>query len=1040
MGVSRENPHGGRLRWNYPFFARCCAKWMLSVCLCVTWLLASTTAHAIDPTEVLSELHHTQWTTQEGAPPNIYAIAQTNDGYLWLGSEAGLYQFDGVQFNLFSLPDGSQPIRSNISALYTTAAGELWIGMRFGGVFSWRDGHLTFYGEQEGLPHHTVWGFAQRDDGTIWATTVTGLYRLEGNKWRLTGADWRYPASDGYSIFKDRAGTLWLRSQQGTFYLPRTGHAFIKSPVPGGRGWFYSCSDGEPWVSDSDVGLLALSGAAHVSGIDLGGTSAGTFAAACDRDGGLWLHIVHEDLYLLRRIPNTAPWDPRTGVPNKVDVQTLKPTQPLTGAPTKMFEDAEGNMWITTDGGLDRFRRNKLHAVQFVSPMHRAAMTEDRGHNIWLANDKALLEIAPGSSTPALVSFLTGSDGVTSLWSETDGSILLARAAAPIARYFQNAVKDIDGVPNARGMGAHAIFRDGRGKLWVVSIGDGLYQQDHGQWLLNGGLRGLPRAPPLSLLADGDDRLWFGYPDNQVALIEKQQVRMLGSADGLSVGVVQVISGSGDRIWVGGTNNVSLYSAGHFWVIKGIDGYSFTGISGIVQDENGAMWLNGNRGITHISASEISAFLGDHEHRVQAETLNYEDGLEGIAVQLTPIPTVLKASDGRIWFTTSMGVYWIDPAHIPSNPIPPPVIATAVVADGRTYPVDNAVLPVRTDNLEIDFTAPSLSIPNRVQFRYKLDGVDRDWINAGARRQAYYTYVPFGTHRFHVIAANEDGVWNHKGAIALIVIPPAFYQTNGFYLLCGVLGVAALWQLYRFRVGQLAKQTRGRLGARLEERERIARELHDTLLQSAQGLILLFQGFAGRLSSTDATRGEMESALDHADRLLNEARDRVGDLRSTGLDTEIAHAISRVGAELFSAGSTGFKVLTTGTPLLLSPIVADDICRIVREALTNALRHAGATHIEVEIAYETNQLRLRVRDDGKGIDPEVLHAGTRPRHFGLQGMRERARHIDAILNIWSRAGAGTEIELLIPAAVAYRESPAKPRWIPRFLFSRPPTH
>ncbi len=1012
---------------------------MLSLGLCVAWLLASTAALAIDPTEVLSELHHTQWTTREAAPPNIYAIAQTKDGYLWLGTETGLYHFDGVRFDLFSLPDGSQPIKNDVSALYATAAGELWIGMRLGGAFLWNDGHLTFYGEHEGLPHHTVWGFAQRDDGTIWATTATGLYRLDGNEWRPIGAGWGYPASDGYSIFKDRSGTLWLRSPQGTYYLPRTASAFRKSSVPGGRGWFYSCPDGEPWVSDSGVGLVALSSASRVSGVDLGGTSAGTFAATCDRDGGLWVDVIHGDQHLLRRISHTASWNPRTGAIDKGDVQTLKPTESLTGAPTKMFEDIEGNIWVTTDGGLDRFRRNKLHAVQFVSPMHRAAMTEDRDHDIWLANDKALVEIAPGRSTPVVVC-LTESDGVASLSSEADGSILLARAAAPMARYFQKAIKPIVGVPDARQLGAHAVLRDRLGKLWVASIGDGLYQQDRGHWLLNGGLRGLPRAPPLSLLTDGDDRLWFGYPDDQVALVEQGRVRMLGSADGLSVGAARVISAGPNGIWVGGTNNVSVYASGHFSVIKGMDGYSFTGISGIAQDETGGLWLNGNKGITHISASEVSAFLVDHEHRVQAETLNYEDGLEGLAVQLTPIPTALKASDGRIWFTTSVGVYWIDPAHIPSNPRPPPVIATAIVAAGRTYPTDNAVLPVGTDNLEIDFTAPSLSIPSRVQFRYKLDGVDKDWIDAGTRRQAYYTYVPFGTHHFHVIAANEDGVWSEKGATALIVIPPAFYQTGGFYMLCAILALAVLWQIYRLRAGQIAKQTRGRLGARLEERERIARELHDTLLQSTQGLILLFQGFAGRLSPTDLTRREMEAALDHADQLLNEARDRVGDLRSTGLETEIAHAISRVGAELFSAGSAGFKVLSTGTPLLLSPVVADDICRIVREALTNASRHAGAASIEVEITYESNQLRLRVRDDGKGIDPEVLRTGARPRHFGLQGMRERARRIDATLNIWSRPGAGTEIELLIPAAIAYRESPARAWWIPRFLFPRPPKH
>jgi signal transduction histidine kinase len=329
--------------------------------------------------------------------------------------------------------------------------------------------------------------------------------------------------------------------------------------------------------------------------------------------------------------------------------------------------------------------------------------------------------------------------------------------------------------------------------------------------------------------------------------------------------------------------------------------------------------------------------------------------------------------------------------------------------------------PAGTPNFEVDYTALSLSMPNRVRFKYKLDGVDAGWQNAGTRRQAFYTNIPPGQHLFHVLAANEDGIWNDVGASVALRSLPMFYQTRWFYTLCGVLVLLALWQLYRIRLHQLTKQVQGRLSVRLEERERIARELHDTLLQSTQGLILLFQGFAGRLKRPDPMRGEMESALDQADDLLNEARDRVVDLRTTALESDVAPAIARAGEELFAGSPVAFGIIVTGTPRLLVSSVADDVYRIAREALTNAARHAQASVVEAEIAYDITDFRLRVRDNGKGLEPSVQSAGHRARHFGLQGMRERAQKMGGIFNLWTKDRAGIEVELIVPAGIAYQE-------------------
>jgi signal transduction histidine kinase len=309
------------------------------------------------------------------------------------------------------------------------------------------------------------------------------------------------------------------------------------------------------------------------------------------------------------------------------------------------------------------------------------------------------------------------------------------------------------------------------------------------------------------------------------------------------------------------------------------------------------------------------------------------------------------------------------------------------------------VLPAGTRNIEINYTALSLTVPSRMKFRTQLVGVDPQWREFGNVRKASYSNLGPGKFHFQVKASNNDGVWNESPATLDFVIAPLFYQTLWFYTLCTAATLFVLWQLYRLRVHQLTRQVQGRMTARLEERERIARELHDTLLQSTQGMILLFQGFAGRLKRPDPMRDQMEVALDQADRLLNEARSRVNDLRAIAPNSDLAQAIARLGAELFADGTAVFKFTISGTPRVLGPTIADELHLIIREALTNALRHAEASIVEAEIEFGADDLRVRIRDDGNGADEALLRDGAHSGHFGVQGMRERAQHIGASFGV-----------------------------------------
>jgi signal transduction histidine kinase len=329
-------------------------------------------------------------------------------------------------------------------------------------------------------------------------------------------------------------------------------------------------------------------------------------------------------------------------------------------------------------------------------------------------------------------------------------------------------------------------------------------------------------------------------------------------------------------------------------------------------------------------------------------------------------------------------------------------------------------LPVHTTDVQIEYAGNSLAVPERVQFRYKLEGLDRDWHDAGTRREAHYANLGPGRYSFHVIASNNDGVWNDTGASLDFAIAPAFYQTRWFYALCAVGCLGLLLVLYQVRMRQVAAQVRSRLEARLVERERIARELHDTLLQGMQGLIWRFQAATDRIPPAEAARQLMEQSLDRADQLLAEGRDKVKELRPTlGDAADLAKALAAEGEQFAGETSIEFRVAVQGDVRDLHPIVSEEGFLIGREALSNAFRHARARRIEVEIDYERAALHVRIRDDGEGIGGAVLDAGGRPGHFGLIGMRERAKKLGAQLDIWSRPGAGTEIDLRVPARVAY---------------------
>jgi signal transduction histidine kinase len=448
-----------------------------------------------------------------------------------------------------------------------------------------------------------------------------------------------------------------------------------------------------------------------------------------------------------------------------------------------------------------------------------------------------------------------------------------------------------------------------------------------------------------------------------------------------------------------------------------------------IRDNHAALWLYTKCGIVAITDSELDQWWQHPTQTIQVRILNVFDGAVAPQAPGRLQPVVSKSPDGRLWFGNGAIVQMIDPDELQKHRLPPPVYVEEVRADRHDYAVERLVrLPARTRDIEIGYTALSFSVPEKIRFRYRLDGRDEEWQDAGTRRQAYYSDLPPGQYRFQVSASNGDGVWNDSGAMLALTIAPAFYQTSWFRGAAIVMTLLLLWALYQLRMRQVAHEFDVRLRERVNERTRIARDLHDTLLQSFHGLLFRFQAASNMLPDRPIeAKKQFENAIDHAAQALTEGRDAVQNLRSAAESEELADAITTLSRELATSDVNGgdtppiVGVAVEGTPRALHPVLRDDVHRIVGEALRNAFHHAHPRHIEVEIRYEEKQLRVRVRDDGSGIDLKALDPSRK--HFGLPGMRERATLIGGRLDVWSQAGIGTEVDLKVPGHAAYAASP-----------------
>lgn len=974
--------------------------------------LATTIAAPAEPAakQPVIAMQHTSWTARDGAPTGILAIAQTPDGWLWIGGAAGLFRFDGARFER-ARDIGMELLSSSITDVGVLPDGTLWLAYKYGGVSLVANGRMRHFRVGEhGTPAGASSGLGQDGAGRLWLGTSGGGLREMGadGVWRKPAAVMAAPGGAVQAMLRGRDGIFWVRTSEGVFSLPKGANRFERKLDVTGTGILAEHPDGSIWTSDlMRPGLHLLAGAP--------GTDPKTWqiddrlnAFLFDRAGNLWQPDYRGVL--------------RHSATRQAPQQRTDAEHGLSGLHGfTVFQDREDNIWVGTENGLDRFRAARLKAVdlpRYTAGARPLAPRLDGG--AWV--DRSALAspaaapapFAPPSSNLDLTTALhAGADGT--LWSGGIGGLWRVRGGE------REAVPLPAGLADSKRIAIFSLATDSSGALWASMGRRGLYTLRDGRWSAHGGVAGLAGFAVTAMTADPRGRMWFGSTDDQLALLERGNVRRFGRADGLRTGTVLAILPVAGGAWIGGENGLAWFDGQRFASIMGHGGEPFTGITGLVFARDGTLWMNGGAGLSAIAPPELQRAVADPAHRVRFGRLDYRDGLVGTASSITPLPSAIRANDGTLWFSTMASVFAFDPARLPRNVLVPPVYVTALKTGGKAWPVREGMqLPPHTSALEVNFTALSYRSAERMGFRYQLEGVDQGWQEADGRRAAHYTNLAPGRYRFRVIASNDDGVWNEEGAALSFGIEPSLTQTLWFRMLCTLGAAGALWLLHRMRLRRVARGLAARLSERHAERERIARELHDTLLQSIQGLILRMTAVVHRLR--DGEREPLEAALDQANRVLAEGRDRVAGLRGEALPAGgLAQAIATHGEPLARDYGVRFSVVTEGAAIPLDQTIAEEALAIAREAVWNAFVHAQPRTVTVTLSYATAELSIAIVDDGRGMPREIVDEGGRSGHWGIPGMHERAAKVGGALALATSA-QGTIWTLRLPIRTASRYS------------------
>ncbi len=964
--------------------------------------------YAIDPNRAVSQYLREGWGAEKGFPGGpVYAIAQTPDGYLWMGTEKGLVRFDGWSFQLFqpasppALPDG--PVRG----LLVDAEGNLWITLRNPSLVRYRAGTFENALTTLAQPEHGITAMTRDGNGAaLFSTLGNGTLKYQDGKFVTLAPRSELPNFLVIALAETPDGGIWLGTRDaGLFRLTGGQISAIVQKLPDRK---INCllPDGQQglWVG-TDNGVVRWNGTAFsAAGVPPALARTQALTMLRDRDGNVWIGTAAQGLLRL----------------NANGIAALASNRPVTA----LFEDREGNLWVGSAEGLERVRDSAFVSYEVEKS---GALYVDEESRAWFAPATGGLRWLDGAGrTQRIAAF--DNDVVYSI-AGGDGELWLGRQRGGLTR-LRNQGEAIS-YTQAEGLAqnsVYAVYRTRDGSVWAGTLSGGVSRFSNGKFTTYTSADGLASNAVTALLESADGTIWFGTP-NGLSALSQGRWQTYRVADGLPADAVNCLwEDAAGVLWIGTAEGLAYLKDGRIHRITDAPAYLREPLFGLAGDRHGALWLAMASQVLRVSRDKL---LNGALNETDVRAFGRADGLlsvEGVKRHRS----VVTDARGRVWFALQHGLSVVDPARLTSASAPALAHIESLTADGQSLERNTRIqISSARQRLTFSFTGLSLAQPQQVRVRYKLDGFDADWSAPQAAREAAYTNLNPGAYRFRVIASNADGLWNGAEATLAFQIEPQFWQRWWFRLLPLLAGALLMLALYRWRLRQITRQMNLRVEERLAERTRIAQELHDTLLQGFLSASMQLHVAAEQVPEDAPAKPRLNRVLQLMSQVIEEGRNAIRGLRAADGDL-LEQAFARLPQELALREPIRFRVVVAGQPRSLPPLLRDEAFRIGREALVNAFRHAQAQSIEVELEYAAQHLRILVRDDGCGIDPLVLRSG-RAEHWGLAGMRERAERIGARLTVRSREATGTEVELSIPSRIAFESEAVKPsrRWFAR---------
>lgn len=977
---------------------------LLLLAASLTGMLPARRALALDPARAMTQYVHRIWQMQQGLPEGtIYSIRQTSDGFLWLGMQTGLVRFDGVQFTTVREVGGTSLENLWIRDLLPDNQDGLWLATEDAGLIHVKDGVARRFTTRDGLPSDRMHALLLDRHGSLWVAGDGGLVSVKD------GSVTRYGPGQGLSLHKPRDvcesadGRIWVGGD-GAYLDAWNGTAFERHPLASlpadaavravaasadGAVWAattrglvclkdggerrFTRADGLP---DEDVecvvagrdgciyagtknGMFRLrSGEVETFSTAQGLSQSAVFSLCYDREGSVWIGTKHGLNQMMDR--RTIPFTTSEGLPSNKTGPVLL--------------DKAGNVWVgTLDAGLSRFDGKRfavINASQGLSSNTVYALSTDASDGLWVGTARGLDHLGGGKVDAVYTAAQgLGSDTILCLQRDAQG-VLWAGTRKGLARFADGRFVQ-PGTVAGHGPLTTAVLAMGlhRNRL-VVATDDGNLYTCNGagrlQPLVNGfSTQGVADA----FYEDPDGLLWIGSRGGGLHVLDGDKAFRYSIRDGLY----------DDDIY------------------------------GIVGDRQDNLWMACSKGIFSVSRADLRRFAAGELKTLKCNPFSPLEALRTIECKAGVQPAACEARDGMAWFATIHGVLALDTGTALRKLLPAPVVIDDVIVNGQSrLPGHVTALPPGDANLEFRYAALSYIVPARITFKYRLDGFDRDWVEAGTRREAFYTNLRPGAYRFRVMAKNVDNTESECASPVAFTITPYFYERAWFLPLCIASLLFAAWMIYRQRVSRI----RQRLDVVLTERSRIARELHDTLMQGFSGITMEMQALSARLPDIPE-RSELNGIIADAGTCLREARQSIAGLRTTGDEQSgLAASIAQHARQMTEAKDVRLKLKLDGNPQGLPPAVEYNLLRIAQEAVTNSVKHASARTIEVCLDSGPQQVRLSIKDDGTGLKDG--NGTGRPGHYGLIGMRERAAQIGAELRIDSEPGRGTSVNVLLP--------------------------